>query len=86
MATRTPRATNYRTPSPRVRRLLSKLNKVWREDDPDRKFVLFALSGTLIVVRRSDGLIVDEYPMVVCDGGDPYTVEDSETGNTYIEF
>jgi hypothetical protein len=57
--------------------LLSKLEKYWSDE-----YMLFADNGTLLLVRRKDGLIVKAFPRIICDGGEP----DHEycDGETYI--
>ena len=49
-----------------LKELLNKLERNWND-----KYMLFADNGTLVLVRRFDGLVIKTFPRIICDGGDP---------------
>ena len=57
---------------------LKKLEDIWDDD-----YLLFASSGTLVLVDINTGRVIEEFPYIQCDGGDTdYRYID---GEEYIE-
>jgi len=56
---------------------LNILNSRWNDE-----YLLFAQSGTLLLVNRKTGLVVDRFLGIICDGGD----SDFELGSDGEEY
>lgn len=56
---------------------LQKLDQSWNQ-----YYMLFADNGILCLIRKSDGLVIDTFVNIDCDGGDPD--KHYANGETYI--
>lgn len=58
---------------------LSELDKMWEDD-----VMLFADCGTLLLIDRRTKEVLEVFPSISCDGGDPGSR--NENGRVYLDL
>jgi hypothetical protein len=62
----------------KIIKLLDQLNEIWTKE-----LQLFASNGSLELIDYKTGLVIQDFPDIFCDGGEPgYQYDDS--GNAYM--